>query len=371
MYRIIKSHSLVLNLCRSALSRGQIRLSATESAENSGVGELFEEKFQKCQEKLLYNCYLNQMEVKVGYVQNKVIASKLEQFERQQRASVKSFPLALKLLEPEVFDTVEPPTAVEEPPKQSFYIPYSHARPIATVSEEPSTSWMHDYEHYDESEESHGAFGTADPSVPVSETPCAGCGAHLHCADAALPGYLPKEIFKNRTRRELAHLNCQRCHLLKNYNTAINVTVTPADYVRVISSIRDKRALAVLMVDLLELENSIWPGIRDILGDRRPIVVVGNKVDLLPRDSPGHLEHVRKCVQKAVNQAGFDEANVMHISLISATTGFGVEELITKIHNVWGRNGDVYIVGCTNVGKSSLFNALLNSDFCKVNFFRT
>lgn len=27
--------------------------------------------------------------------------------------------------------------------------------------------------------------------------------------------------------------------------------------------------------------------------------------------------------------------------------------------------GDVYIIGCTNVGKSSLFNVLLQSDFCK------
>lgn len=29
-------------------------------------------------------------------------------------------------------------------------------------------------------------------------------------------------------------------------------------------------------------------------------------------------------------------------------------------------SGDVYLVGCTNVGKSSLFNMLLNSDYCKV-----
>lgn len=28
--------------------------------------------------------------------------------------------------------------------------------------------------------------------------------------------------------------------------------------------------------------------------------------------------------------------------------------------------GDVYLVGCTNVGKSSLFNALLKSDYCKL-----
>ena len=28
--------------------------------------------------------------------------------------------------------------------------------------------------------------------------------------------------------------------------------------------------------------------------------------------------------------------------------------------------GDVYLLGCTNVGKSTLFNALLRSDYCKV-----
>lgn len=29
-------------------------------------------------------------------------------------------------------------------------------------------------------------------------------------------------------------------------------------------------------------------------------------------------------------------------------------------------SGDIYLIGCTNVGKSSLFNAFLQSDFCKV-----
>lgn len=52
--------------------------------------------------------------------------------------------------------------------------------------------------------------------------------------------------------------------------------------------------------------------------------------------------------------------------LISAQTGYGVEELITKLHNVWEYKGDVYLIGCTNVGKSTLFNALLRSDYCKV-----
>ena len=64
-------------------------------------------------------------------------------------------------------------------------------------------------------------------------------------------------------------------------------------------------------------------------------------------------------------KAGFDQSKIKHVGLISATTGFGVEELITKLHQIWEYKGDVYIVGCTNVGKSSLFNALLRSDYCK------
>lgn len=59
-------------------------------------------------------------------------------------------------------------------------------------------------------------------------------------------------------------------------------------------------------------------------------------------------------------------ANVKHVALISAKTGWGVEELITKLHNLWKVSGDVYLVGCTNVGKSTLFNCLLQSDYCKV-----
>lgn len=34
-------------------------------------------------------------------------------------------------------------------------------------------------------------------------------------------------------------------------------------------------------------------------------------------------------------------------------------------HLIFYFSGDVYLIGCTNVGKSSLFNALLHSDFCK------
>lgn len=60
------------------------------------------------------------------------------------------------------------------------------------------------------------------------------------------------------------------------------------------------------------------------------------------------------------------KANIKHIALVSAKTGYGVEDLISAMFKFWLYKGDVHLVGCTNVGKSSLFNALLQSDYCKV-----
>lgn len=64
--------------------------------------------------------------------------------------------------------------------------------------------------------------------------------------------------------------------------------------------------------------------------------------------------------------AGIPLKNIKHTCLISAQTNYGVEDLITKLHAIWRFQGDVYLMGCTNVGKSTLFNALLRSDYCQV-----
>ncbi|XP_018049333.1 PREDICTED: nitric oxide-associated protein 1 isoform X2 [Atta colombica] len=111
---------------------------------------------------------------------------------------------------------------------------------------------------------------------------------------------------------------------------------------------------------------SIWPEINSVLHPLTPVFVVGNKVDLLPQDSKHFFTHVKDCLLKAMEITKIKKENIRHVELISAKTGYGIEELINKLHNIWKYKGDVYIIGCTNVGKSSLFNALLQSDYCKV-----
>ncbi|KAM8713830.1 hypothetical protein ACLKA7_014057 [Drosophila subpalustris] len=230
-------------------------------------------------------------------------------------------------------------------------------------------NWMEDYEFYAGGNETgiiDSKHGTPDATVVPSTVPCNGCGAHLHCANSSMPGYIPSEIFKGRTTRELQSITCQRCHFLKHYNIALDVEVPPSAYVETISRIQDKFALAVIIVDLLDLPSSIWPGMQQVLGSKRPVFLVGNKVDLLPRDSNGYLSHVKHCLkQQFIQHGGFDALNIKNVSLISAKTGYGIEELITQLHKIWQYKGDVYLLGCTNVGKSTLFNILLNSDYCR------
>lgn len=146
----------------------------------------------------------------------------------------------------------------------------------------------------------------------------------------------------------------------------MKVQVTPDEYVDMISKIKDEFALAILLVDLMDFPGSIWPNIIDIIGEKRPVVVVGNKVDLLPQDSANYLKHIRKSLESALIDAGLSRANIKYVGLISSQTGFGIEDLITSLYTIWANKGDVYLLGNANVGKTTLFNALLGSDYCKI-----
>jgi len=57
----------------------------------------------------------------------------------------------------------------------------------------------------------------------------------------------------------------------------------------------------------------------------------GNKVDLLPPDTrTGYLRHYQRCLKNAISEAGISqEFNILKYMLISAKTGFGIEEMIT------------------------------------------
>ncbi|ERL87636.1 hypothetical protein D910_05027 [Dendroctonus ponderosae] len=386
---------------------------ATESAEeNSHLFDLL----KKYEYRLLYSSILEQHRIRYGYHQQRAFIKKTEMADFKLKTAIRSLrplPVSLKYFtdynlddieksaaeeaESEIVEeadsltnfpykvnaTVEDEGFVDEPKKPD---PHSIKKEIEARKEaldNDKENWMTHYENYEDDLEEHNErllfgdgddwkvnYGTPDPRCAISNVPCGGCGAYLHCQDSSIPGYIPSEIFKNSFKRHagapLSSLLCQRCHFLKEYNIALQVRVSPDDYPKILQNIAFNSGLALLMVDLTDFPCSIWPGIADILGPKASIVVVGNKVDLLPKDDYDHLKKIKEAMFNSVKLHGFGTANIKSIELISAKTGFGVERLIDSLLRVWKWRGDVYIIGCTNVGKSSLFNLLLQSDFCKI-----
>lgn len=211
----------------------------------------------------------------------------------------------------------------------------------------------------------HKVFGTADVDEPVSDTCCSGCGAMLHCTAAAVPGYLPSEKYKALLEEErLSGATCQRCHLLTHHHKALNLHMTSDQYRAVVQRLRPLKALVLLVVDLLDVPDSIVPDLPELVGTNKHVVVLGNKIDLLPGDSPNYLQRIKRQLARYCQDAGFG-GQVTDVHLISAKTGYGVEGLISSLQRSWKYKGDVYLVGSANAGKSTLFNTLLESDYCK------
>ncbi|CAB3258979.1 unnamed protein product [Arctia plantaginis] len=407
---MLHSTRQVLRLCRRQLSLqnrcfNQVRTStdavSIEKDKKQNNSKDFSALLDKYNDKIKFNSYLEHEKLDLGYYKYYIKSLKKRKIALQNEYKEKSLPplpisLRYYVDEERLLKEENAVEYVEEP--NEFQLPFSSPTKVDYDKNEPpklntnvdsDTSvdfnrsniqkWMTNYEHFDDSkipsdvdtdDESDTSwskyYGTADPNSYVSRVPCGGCGALLHCSDPSIPGYLPSEIFKNRVESELKTIECQRCHFLKEYNVALDVRVQPEEYEKLLQSIRHIKSLVVLIVDLLDFPCSIWPGIVDIIGTDRPIIIVGNKVDLLPGDSVGYLKRIKESLSTELKKTRLGEANIKHISLISAKTGYGVEDLISALFKLWLYKGDVFLVGCTNVGKSSLFNALLQSDYCKV-----
>ncbi len=84
---------------------------------------------------------------------------------------------------------------------------------------------------------------------------------------------------------------CQRCFLFKYTNDISHCEVSEQVYKDILTEIKRKRGLIILIVDLLDIPNSIsrsWAHLVDQTTENQTtssnvIFVLGNKVDLLPK----------------------------------------------------------------------------------------
>lgn len=111
-------------------------------------------------------------------------------------------------------------------------------------------------------------------------------------------------------------------------------------------------ALIVNVVDIFDFNGSLIPGLHRFVGDN-PVLLVGNKVDLLPKSlKRGRLT---QWMRERAHEEGLRPVDIL---LTSARKANEMAELLEKIEEY--RDGrDVYVVGVTNVGKSTLINQII------------
>lgn len=175
---------------------------------------------------------------------------------------------------------------------------------------------------------------------------CIGCGVKIQSEDANALGFAPQSAL------EKEEIICQRCFRLKHYNEVQDVDLTDDDFLKILNSLGKSDALIVKIVDIFDFNGSWLPGLHRFVGNNK-ILLVGNKVDLLPKSVKRNK--LINWMKQEAKELGLQPEDVF---LVSAATGNSISE-VTEAIDEYREGKDVYVVGCTNVGKSTFINRIL------------
>lgn len=116
------------------------------------------------------------------------------------------------------------------------------------------------------------------------------------------------------------------------------------------------------LVDLFDFSGSVLRELDGIAGEN-PVILAANKADLLP--SQMGKQRVENWVRRELEYMGVKSlANIGGaVRLVSCKTGEGISDLMSKARDLAEEmDGDVYVVGAANAGKSTLINNILSRD---------
>ena len=171
-----------------------------------------------------------------------------------------------------------------------------------------------------------------------SEKRCQGCGVLLQDENVLQEGYTTN----------LENDICQRCFRMKNYGEYQAVVKSNDEYIDILKKVGETKDLVLYITDLLNLEKNIEQ-IRTIIPNK--MILVLNKKDVLPKSIK---EEKIKAYLEGMN-IHFEE-----IIVISTAKNYNIDYLLKRI-KYFQTSKNVYVVGHTNAGKSSLINKLIKN----------
>ena len=165
---------------------------------------------------------------------------------------------------------------------------------------------------------------------------CIGCGAVLQNTDKKKNGYTPK----------LENKYCMRCFRLTNYND-LTETITEKDNDKIITVINNSSTFSFFLIDATNITKeaiSIYQNIKT-----RKCLLLTN-IDLLPANIT-----VNNYINKFKNIYNIKE----EVYPLSSIKKVNVSKILKMMDNLNIKKA--YILGCTNAGKSTLINTMLNN----------
>ncbi len=167
---------------------------------------------------------------------------------------------------------------------------------------------------------------------------CLGCGVTLQDQNILQEGYTTS----------LENDYCQRCFRMKNYGDYQVVTKSNEEYLEILKTVGKTKDLVLYITDLLNLEDD-FKKIREILPNK--MILVLNKKDVLPKS-------VKE--KKLIKYLEDLNIQVEEIIVISCNKNYNIDYLLKRI-KYYQTSKNVYVVGHTNAGKSSLINQLIKN----------
>ena len=170
------------------------------------------------------------------------------------------------------------------------------------------------------------------------EKRCQGCGVLLQNENILQEGYTTN----------LENDICQRCFRMKNYGEYQVVTKSNEEYLKILKSVSETKDLVLYITDLLNLEKDL-DEIRNMFTNK--MILILNKKDVFPK-SVKEEKLIKYLENKGVH---FEE-----IIVISVIKNYNIDYLLKRI-KFHQTSKNVYVVGHTNAGKSSLINKLIKN----------
>lgn len=162
---------------------------------------------------------------------------------------------------------------------------------------------------------------------------CLGCGVILQTVDTQKEGYVDNNY------KDI----CERCFRLKNYGEYKEVTMDNEVYKQILSEIPND-SLVVYLTSLLNIN-------LEYVKKFKNVIIVLTKKDLLPKSVKDY---------KLINYISNMTSNYLDIEIISSVKNYNLDNLLSKIKKHSDKK-EVYFVGMTNSGKSTLINKLIKN----------